>query len=110
MLKHILGYVVMPSVQRYMHFASIEHILDLPPGQMKLTLRGLRSLVSFKGLLETPVLIHASFGDFLLDKARAKAYHIDSEEWIYAAFRRAFFLGCRSICSRRNLTNVLRCL
>ena len=95
MLKHILGYVVMPSVQQCMDSASIEHILDLPPGQMRLTLRGLRSLVSFKGLFETPVLIQASFGDFLLDKARAKHYHIDFEEWIYTTFCYAFSQACR---------------
>ena len=98
MLKLILGYVVMPFIGRTGDYLPIEDILNLPPGQMKLTLRGLRSLVSFWRLSQTPVLIHASFGDFLLDKARSKDYHIDSEEWIYTVFRPAFFLGCRLIC------------
>jgi len=95
MLKQILGYAVMSPVfgSRDLSLPSIQNILDLAPGQMELTLRGLQSLVSFT-LDMNPRLIRASFGDFLLDSARAKHYHIDSEEWIYTMFRHAFSLAC----------------
>ena len=43
----------------------------------------------------SPSLIHASFGDFLLDGARATHYHIDFEEWIHTMFRCAFPRACR---------------
>ena len=98
-LKSILGYVVMSAVfsARGMYLPFIGIILDLAPGQMELTLRGMRSLVSFVLHSKEPSLFHASFGDFLLDKGRAKHYHVDSEEWIYTTFRHAFSLACRSL-------------
>ena len=102
-LKLILGFAVMSPVLRsrslFPFFPSIEDILGLAPGQVELTLRGLRSLVSSTAIhdYKYPHLIHASFGDFLLDKARAKDYHIDSEEWIYTTFRYVFTLACKSL-------------
>jgi len=97
MLKLILGYAVMSPVfaTRGTSLPPGKDILDLAPGQMELTLRGLRSLVSFT--YSQPSLIHASFGDFLLDRARALHYHIDSDEWIYTTFRYAFSLECKSL-------------
>jgi len=96
-LKQILGHMIMSPVfaNREMSRPPGKDILDLAPWQMELTLRGLRSLVSFS--YTQPSLIHASFGDFLLDKDRAKHYHIDSEEWIYTTFRCAFSLEYRSL-------------
>jgi len=98
MLKLVLGYVIMSESfdSQVMYFDCIEDLL--PRGQIKLTLRGLRSLVSFERRYAIPTLVHASFRDFLLDKARAKDYHIDLEEWTYTAFRNAFSLSCRSLC------------
>ena len=97
MLKHILGHVIMSPVfdDRGMSLPFVQDILDLAPGQMELALRGLRSLVSLSSssFYEEPRLIHASFGDFLVDRARAKHYHIDVEEWIYTSFRYAFSLA-----------------
>jgi len=102
-LKQILGHVVFPFVNSRLTLdtdiiapADIEALLCLPRGQVKLMLRGMRSLVSF---LESPLgvglhLYHASFGDFLHDKARSKSYHVDSEEWMYTAFCDGFSLGC----------------
>jgi len=90
-LKRILGHAVFHSRLR-----DIDHLaafLRLPPGKVKLTLRGLRSLVSFDGSLDPLELVHASFSDFLLDEARAGVYHIDSAEWYSAAFCDGFSLG-----------------
>ena len=96
-LKHILGHLVVSYVRNTMYFTSIEDFLGLPQGQMKATLRGLRSLVSFNRWSD-PVLIHASFGDFILDEARAGKYYIDSEEWVLTTFRRTFSLWSGSLC------------
>jgi len=97
-LKHILGHVIMSPDFKVMnlYLPSIEDILDLAPGQMDLTLRGLRSLVSFTfpAFCRELTLIHASFADFLLDRARATHYHIDVEVWINTTFRCAFSLAC----------------
>jgi len=97
MLKHILGFVVMSSVLKF-PFTSIELFLGLPPGHLKQTLGGLRSLVSFHAISDQPLLIHAPFGDFLLDEARAKDYYIDLEDRIHTTFRCAFSLACRLLC------------
>jgi len=85
LLKRILGYAVFHSKLR-----DIDH---LSPGKVKLTLRGLRSLVSFQGLLGGLELVHASFSDFLLDEARAGVYYIDSAGWYSGAFCDGFSLG-----------------
>ena len=113
MLKQILGHAIMSPVfnDKKLSLPFIHDILDLAPGMMEQTLRGLRSLVSVDFPLKSfrikePIatLIHASFGDFLLDQARAKHYHIDTEEWIYNMFRCAFSLACRSL-DPRNCTS-----
>jgi len=100
-LKRILGYIVLTrvGVPRIVHVktADIEAFLRLPLGQVQLILRGLRSLVSFGGSSDPLVLIHKSFGNFLLDHARAKDYHVDPEEWYYMAFRDAFSIGCSAV-------------
>ena len=91
-LKRILGFVVdHPGVDMYV----IEPLLRLSRGQVKLMLRGLRSLVSFDEW-STVAWIHsnhASFGDFLHDPERSKDYHVDSEECMYTGFCDAFSLG-----------------
>jgi len=98
MLRLVLGYAIFPGCFNLWvrHLHCIEDLLPL--GQMKLPLRGLRSLVSFEGYFQLPTLVHASFGDFLLDKARAKDYHMSFEEWNYLAFCHAFPFGCRALC------------
>jgi len=95
LLKCILGYVVFNSWRR-----GIDHIavfLRLSPGKVKLTLRGLRSLVSFEGSSDPLELVHGSFGDFLLDEARGGVYYMDSAEWYRGAFCDAFSLGVTSL-------------
>ena len=98
-LKYILGYVLLSPgfLARGLFLSSIKEILSPAPGQMMLTLRGLGSLVSFADDSDLPSLIHASFGDFLLDKACSKHFHIDSEEWGYSTFRHVLSLACRSL-------------
>ena len=89
LLKRILGHAVFSSL-------DIDHIaafLRLSPGKVKLTLRGLRPLVSFEGSWDPLELVHASFGDFLLDEDRAGAYYIDSTEWHSAAICDGISLG-----------------
>ena len=97
-LKLALGYVIMSGFfdTRVLYLPCIQDLF--PRGRMMLTLRGLRSIVSFEEWFAAPTLVHASFGDFLLNKARAKDYYIDLEEWAHTAFRNAFSLGCRSLC------------
>jgi len=94
--KHILGYVVY-DIRGDLTIDDVEAILRLSPGQVKLMLRGLRSLVTF-GESELPDadfhLNHTSFADFLRDKDRSKVYYVDCEEWIYTAFCDTFSLGC----------------
>jgi len=73
----------------------IETLLHLPRGQVKLMLRGLRSLV-----LESPWdlgigLHNASFRDFLHDKECSGDYHVDFEQWVYTAFCDALSLACK---------------
>jgi len=93
-LKHILGFVVNHwGVDMFV----IEALLRLPPGKVKLMLRGLRSLVSFEnGKFPGDVWIrlnHASFGDFLHDQERSKDYYVDPEEEMSTWFCDAFSLG-----------------
>ena len=93
-LKCILGYAVFNFNPRGIgHIASFLH---LSPGKVKLALRGLRSIVSFEGTREPLKLMHASFGDFLADGARAGTYHIDSGEWHHAQFCNSLSLGIKS--------------
>jgi len=96
MFKRILGYVVFTSADDIViSVDNIEACFRLPRGQVKLMLRGLRSLISFRDFCFH--LNHASFGDFLLDQERSKNYHVDSEEWRYSAFCDAFSLGCNML-------------
>jgi len=96
MLKRILGFTLF-SCKYNGGVDAIEILLRLPRGQVKLMLRGLRSLISFGEEWPGRVLFHpnhASFGDFLRDKDRSRGYHVDFEEWVYTAFRDAFS-GCK---------------
>ena len=104
-LKHILGYILVPSLSRAtwiwkidLDINVIETFLRIPRGEVKLILRGLRSLVSFGDSIEDvklPRIHHASFRDFLLDKEHSKDYYVDTEEWWYTAFCDAFSLACK---------------
>jgi len=104
LLNRILGYIVVPSFVRFIHRIAIdmdviEAFLHLPQGQVKLMLRGLRSLVSFgESFGDVGLhLHHAFFRDFLCDKARSRDYHVDPEEWMYTVFSDAFSLGCNML-------------
>jgi len=91
LLKRILGHVVFHLGP--LHVDHLAALLRLSPGRVTLTLRGLRSLVSFEGSWDPLELVHASFSDFLLDEARAGVHYIDSAEWNSAAFCDGFSLG-----------------
>jgi len=70
--KRILGFIVC-GIQEDLVIDDVEAILRLLRGQVKLMLRGLRSLVTFE---ESPAgsklrLNHTSFTDFLYDKDRS---------------------------------------
>ena len=100
MLKRILGFVVNHG---RVDISVIEALLRIRPGQVKLKLRGLRSLILFEdGIYSGDVSIrvnHASFGDFLVDQERSKDYHVpvDFQESMYTGFCDAFSLGCKML-------------
>ncbi|KAJ6524352.1 hypothetical protein B0H19DRAFT_900443, partial [Mycena capillaripes] len=48
-------------------------------GDLKLTLRGLHSLLKVDTSNESITLHHASFGDFLRDPARSGAFHVGDQ-------------------------------
>ena len=65
--------------------SAIEAFLGLRPGQLSLTLRGLRSIIAVDvgGHLSS---FHASFLDFLFDPDRVKDYHVDFESNFHRIF------------------------
>ena len=71
--------------------SAIEGFLSLRPGQLKLTLRGLRSIVAVDGHGHLSSF-HASFLDFLFDPFRAKDYHVDLEQSYASNFHHLFSL------------------
>jgi len=81
---------VLPFLQLYAEVSTTEAFLGLRPGQLNLTLRGLRSIVDVDvGRLRS---FHASFFDFLFDPSRAKYYYVDVEQWHASNFHRLFSL------------------
>ena len=80
LLKRVLSFLQFNAM-----VLTIEVFLGLRPGQVNLTLRGLRSIVDVDvgGKLR-------SFFDFLFDPARAKDYHVDIEQWHASNFHRLF--------------------
>ena len=81
LLKRILGFVVFTAF--FPTVSQIEVILNVRPGKVLLTLRGMHSLFTFHGPSWncTIVPVHASFGDFIQDEDRSKTYHINSNDW-----------------------------
>ena len=79
--------------------SAMEVFFDLRPGQLKLTLRGLRSIVAVSDGADEGRLysFHASFLDFLFDPARAKDYYVDREQCYVSNFHRLFSLVSQSI-------------
>ena len=76
--------------------ADIEAFLGLPHGQVKLFLRGLQFLVSFRVCEDVDASIHldhTSFGDFLHNEKHSGNHHLDFKEWAHPAFCDTFFLG-----------------
>ena len=71
--------------------SAIEAFLDLRPGQLTLTLRGLRSIIAVdvSGHISS---FHASFLDFLFDPSRAKDYYVNLDECYTNNFHRVFSL------------------
>ena len=87
---------VFPFVQLYVKVSTIEVFLGLSPGQLLLTLRGLRSIVDVDAD-DRLRSFHASFFDFLFDPSRAKDYHVDIEQWHASNVRCLFSLVNRSM-------------
>ena len=76
-LKSILGHVLFhlgPCTVE--HIATIHH---LSPGEVKLMMHGLQSLVTFN--FQGLKLTHLPFRNFLLNKAWARVHYIDHKEW-----------------------------
>ncbi|KAJ7926190.1 hypothetical protein B0H13DRAFT_1705464 [Mycena leptocephala] len=62
---------------------KIEQLIDLQPGDVRLTLRGLKSLIntpSRDDVRRRITVHHASFLDFLHDPTRSGAFYVDSPE------------------------------
>jgi len=100
LLKRILGYRALARRFSFPFIPLIEKDLGLQPGQIKLTLRQLHSIVSFEshitGEESVPLLqfIHASFLDFLFDENRSGEYYIDRQQWYEDCFRDIFIVAC----------------
>ena len=90
----------------------IEDILEMEEGQVKLVLRGLSSLIAFRGdengeyltgkavsNVGRPYFLHASFGDFLEDSSRSGPFHIDKQTYKDQGTIKCFSLITRSIAS-----------
>lgn len=97
LLKQVLGFM---AFWPFSFTSDIEYYLRLQPGQVRLMLRGLHSLVRFK-ISPTSKWIgprihsfHASFLDFLLDEDRAGEYYIDRHQWYDYGFRQGFSAAC----------------
>ena len=98
-LRRILGFIInYPGADIFI----IEALLRLSHGQVRLKLRGLRSLFLFSsgeypsGYVGIQSL-HASFRDFLNNQQRSKDFYVDPEEGMYTDFRDAFSLGCNML-------------
>jgi hypothetical protein len=60
-------------------FLQIERLLELQPGDVRLTLRGLPSLLDIPSESGVISVHHASLLDFLQDPQRSSIFHIDLE-------------------------------
>jgi hypothetical protein len=58
-------------------FFQIEHLLELQPGDVRLILRGLHSVLDIDS--GSIFVHHASFRDFLRDQRRSSIFHVDLE-------------------------------
>jgi NACHT domain len=90
----------------------IEDIFEMEEGELKLVLRGLSSLIAFKGdkngeyltgsivsNVGRPYFLHASFGDFLEDSTRSGPFHVDKQVHKNQGTIRSFAMITQSIAS-----------
>jgi len=78
LLSRVLGcLIVLPTYRLDQSPQTIEHILELWPGEGMAILRGLHAVLSFQG--ETARPIHASLSDFLFDESRSNKFYIDPQ-------------------------------
>jgi hypothetical protein len=89
----------------------IEDILGMEKGEGKLVLQGLSSLIAFVGDKNekylarrnffrcdgSVYLIHASFGDYLVDSSRSGTFHVNKQEYRNWATTQSFALTTRWI-------------
>ncbi|KAJ8091634.1 hypothetical protein PM082_020868 [Marasmius tenuissimus] len=68
--------------------ASIEQVLELPSGQVSLTLRGMYSVLNIGGQKDTITLYHTSFEEYLVDRTRSCDFYIDRPMQEYMIARR----------------------
>jgi hypothetical protein len=89
-----------------MRIGHIEHLLELEPGDVRLTLRGLNSVIGARLIFRTEasdyndwsfgsriVVHHANFYDFLSDPERAGVFHVEN------SYRANFFNRVLVACS-----------
>jgi hypothetical protein len=82
----------------------LTEILDLSPGDIKLHLIDLGSLVEYEG--DSLNVLHASLGDFLFDESRSQELYIDHRS-IHAKIAEAFLRDYRAkrfICCHNSLS------
>jgi hypothetical protein len=99
LLLRIFGFCLLPLLGddwTPLDLDSITAYLNLPAGQAKQVLRGLRSLIKINS--ERMIIpFHASFMDFLLNKDRAQSFYLDRDEWYNNMFRDGFTATCHAL-------------
>jgi hypothetical protein len=75
----ILGFYLLPQTDFHhsMDIGDLEHLFLLSRGDIKMLLGDLSSLVVVSDFVPCIHFLHASLGDFLLDPARSKEFHIN---------------------------------
>jgi len=79
LLSRVLGcLIILPTYDLAQSPRTVEHVLELWPGEGMTILRGLHAVLRFQR--ETVEPIHASFSDFLFDESRSKEFYIDPQK------------------------------
>ncbi|KAK1226446.1 hypothetical protein PQX77_010530 [Marasmius sp. AFHP31] len=76
-LRAMLPSVLIPSP------ANIELLLELPMGQVTLTLRAMYSVLDIRGWGDGIRIYHTSFRDYLVDQTRSRHFHVDLDPQKY---------------------------
>lgn len=80
---HFLEILAVIAAGFFLEVDHIEQLLGMKPGDLRLTLRGLHSVIKVPDLdseCHNPLTVHhASLGDFLRDPARSQLFYVSSE-------------------------------